>query len=123
METNSETPNESSRAADGVVELPSGGVASSRAARLLERLIRRQLASADGLAAILGISRQRLLKYVAGKTRMPLDSQRRLAGHIVKHVPDLAREARRLELQCEAAERFHSGETTTHMVARPSRFR
>ena len=123
METKPGVPNDSSDAADRPVARPSRRVGSSRVVRLIEQLIRRELATADALSIYLGISRQRLLKYLGGKTRMPLQSQRRLADLIVNQVPELAREAHRLRLQCEAEDLFHARETETHMVAPPARFR
>ena len=115
--------NDSHDAADRSVAIPSLRVGSSRAVRLLQQLIRRQLATAEALSACLGVSPQRLLKYLAGKTRMPLESQRRLADFILDQAPELAREAHRLRLQCEAEELYRTGETETHMVAPPPRFR
>lgn len=54
---------------------------------------------------------------------MPLQTQRRLADLVIGQVPELTREAGRLQLQCKAAELFHAKETETHMTAPPSRFR
>ena len=96
---------------------------SSRAVRLLHQLIVRELASSEWLARALSISSQQLDDYRTGCSRMPLHTQRRLAELIISSVPELAREARRLRLQCRAAEAFHAKETETHMVAPPSPFR
>lgn len=95
----------------------------SRATRLLDQLICRQLATADALARFLGIPPQRFEPYLTGEKRLPLESQRRLAQLISANVPPLAQEAIRLKLQCDAEERFISKETQTHMIAPPSRFR
>ena len=100
-----------------------GRGSTSRATRLLEQLIRRQLATADVLARFLGIPAQRFDSYLSGATRLSLESQRRLAQLISANVPQLAHEALRLKLQCDAEELFHSRETQTHMIAPPSRFR
>lgn len=96
---------------------------TSRATRLLEQLIQRQLATAQELAVFLGIPPQRFEKYLTGTTRLPLQAQRRLAQLIFTNVPRLSREALRLKLQCDAEELYRSRETQTHMVAPPSRFR
>lgn len=96
---------------------------SSRAVRLLQRLIGRELASTEVLAHALSVSSRRLEEYRAGRSPLPLHTQRRLAEIIINAVPELAREARRLQLQCEAARVFHARETTTHMVAPPGPFR
>lgn len=101
----------------------SGRAGNSRATRLLEQLIRLQLATGDELATFLGIPPKRFDKYLAGEKRLPLESQRRLAQLIAANVPQLAREALRLQLQCDAEELFRSKETQTHMIAPPSRFR
>ena len=113
----------SSEHGDGTRAASSGRAGASRAARLLQTLIRRELATVDALSCFLGISRPQLLQYVVGKTRMPLESQRRLADLIGNEVPELAIEANRLRLQCNAEERFRAGETKTHMVAPAHRFR
>lgn len=109
-------------AAQGI-DFPSRRGNSSRAVRLLHELIRQKLATAHALSIYLGLSQRQIRECVAGKTRMPLESQRRLADLVVNHVPALAREGRRLQLQCEAEERFLAGETTRHLVAPPGRFR
>lgn len=95
----------------------------SRAVRLLEQLIVRELASIEGLAGALGISSQQLEEYRSARARIPLQLQRRLAELVISSVPELLREARRLELQCKAEEAFQAKETETHMVAPPGRFR
>lgn len=95
----------------------------SRAVRLLQRLIGRELASAEALARALSISSYQLEEYRTGRSRLPLHTQRRLAELIISSVPELAREAHRLQLQCRAAEAFHAKETETHMVAPPTPFR
>jgi hypothetical protein len=99
------------------------GAVRSRAARLLRALRRREPAALDALTPLLGVSLPGLHDYLEGKSRMPLDAQRRLATFVLNQVPELAREARRLQLQCAAAERFHAGETRTHMIAPAGRFR
>ena len=104
--------------------MPRNGRAStSRATRLLEQVISRQLATADALARFMGIPPQRFDEYLAGEKRLPLESQRRLAQLIAANVPELAREALRLKMQCDAEELFRSKDTQTHMIAPPSRFR
>lgn len=126
-ETNTDVPNEAKynggdAAAQGIgVQRQRGH--RSRAVRLLHELMRRKLATAHALSIYLGLSRSQLRECVAGRTRMPLESQRRLADLVVNQVPALAREGRRLHLQCEAEQRFVAGETTRHLVAPPGRFR
>lgn len=112
-----EMPNESQDAD------PRRGTRAPRAVRLLRDLLRRELASTDALAILLGVSFPKLLEYLEGTSRMPLDAQRRLATLAIDEVPELAREARRLQLQCAAEERFHAGETRTHMIGPAGRFR
>ena len=122
IETNLNVPKESDDA--GRAEARSSRrVGTSRAMELLQQLIHRRLFTADALSLSLGIPHQRLLTYLVGKTRMPLESQRRLADLIVNQAPELAREARRLRLQCEAEELFRARVTKTHMVAPSRRFR
>lgn len=134
MDTNTGMPNDSRDHRERDVAVPSASASSdwmpssgrppkSRAARLLHQLMRRDLATPDALSRFLGISRQRLFECLAGEVRLRLETQRRLADLIVEHVPPLAQEGRRLQLQCDAEERFQSRETTTHMVAPPDRFR
>ena len=94
-----------------------------RAVRLLRELLRRELATTDALVVRLGIPLPKVRESLEGKSRMPLDAQRRLAALVVDRVPELAREARRLQLQCAAEERFLAGETRTHMIAPVGRFR
>lgn len=96
---------------------------TSRATRLLAQLIQRELATAHELAVFLGIPPQRFDKYLTGESRLPLESQRRLAQLLFNNVPQLSREAIRLKLQCDAEELYRSNETQTHMIAPPSRFR
>lgn len=96
---------------------------SSRAVRLLQRLLDRDLANAEWLAAALSVSSQQLEEYRTGYARLPLCAQRRLAELVLESVPELAREAHRLRLQCRAAEVYQAKETETHMVAPPTRFR
>lgn len=96
---------------------------TSRATRLLEQLIRQELANPHALARFLGIPPRQFDEYLTGEKRLPLESQRILAELISAHVPQLAREALRLKLQCDAEELFRSKETQTHMIAPPSRFR
>lgn len=95
----------------------------SRAVRLLQQLIDRELASSEALACALAVSPRQLEEYLTGLSRLPLHSQRRLAELIISSAPELAREARRLRLQCNAAEVFYAKETQTHMIAPPNRFR
>jgi hypothetical protein len=95
----------------------------SRAVRLLDQLIVRELASLEGLARALDISTGHLEQYRAGRSPLPVHFQRRLADLVVSSVPELAREGRRLQLQCKAAEVFYAKETQTHMIAPPNRFR
>lgn len=114
--------NDESNAADQPLEKRSRQY-PSRAARLLQQAIDRELISAEALAYALGISSRQLEKYRTGRSRVPLHAQRRLAELLIGAVPELAREARRLQLQCKAAELFHAKETQIHMVAPPSRFR
>jgi len=101
----------------------SGRARISRAVRLLEQLIVRELASIEGLASALGISCRQLEEYRSGRARIPPQLQRRLAELVTSSVPELRREARRLESQCKAEEAFQAKETETHMVAPPGRFR
>jgi hypothetical protein len=80
----------------------------------------------SSILAASSLNKQKLTgleEYRSGRSRMPLQSQRQLADLIVSEVPALAREARRLQLQCEAEEAFQANETTTHMLAPPNRFR
>ena len=101
----------------------SGRVPRSRVVKLLEQLIVRQLASPEGLADALSVPARQLEDFRSGRCRVPLQVQRRLADLIVDQAPELAREARRLQLQCKAEEAFQARETATHMIAPPSRFR
>ena len=96
---------------------------SSRSVKLLEQLIVRGLPPDATLAHVLGIPQRRLQDCRTGISRMPLRAQRRLAELIITHVPELRREALRLQLQCNAEQTFKAKETETHMVAPPSRFR
>ena len=100
-----------------------GRANTTRATRLLEELIQRQLATDHDLAVFLAIPPQRFGEYLTGERRLPLESKRRLAQLIFTNVPQLSREALRLKLQCDAEELYRSKETQTHMVAPPSRFR
>ena len=96
---------------------------SSRAVRLLQQLIARELASTKWLARALSVSSRQLDEYRTGCSELPLHTQGRLAELIISSVPELAREARRLRLQCRAAATFHAKETQVHMVAPPPPFR
>ena len=129
----SAAPNDASDARDREVALaseqtggarrrPTGRAGKSRAVRLLEQLLEQQLATAESLSALLSLSPRQFRTYLSGRTRMPVDAQRRLAELIVTQVPELRREARRLQLQCDAETRFHAKETKTHMIAPPRRF-
>lgn len=116
-------PNDDRAAAERATQMPGVRARISRAVRLLEQLIVRELASVEGLACALDISSQKLEEYRTGLARLPVELQRRLADLVITSVPELRRDARRLELQCKAEEAFHAKETQTHMVAPPGRFR
>ena len=116
-------PDDDRSAAELIQLTPSVSARSSRAVRLLEQLIVRELASVESLARALSVSSRQLEEYRSGRSRLPLHLQRRLADLVISSVPELAREAWRLQLQCNAAEAFHAKETQTHMIAPPGRFR
>ena len=90
---------------------------NSASARLLSRLLEGGDATVPGLAAALGVTRERLEDFLAVRERMPLPVQLRLALVVEQDAPRLAREARRLRAQALAAAAMSAGTTICH--ARP----
>lgn len=123
MDNDGGMPNDWHDSSGSAASRSKGGAVRQRAVRLLQQLLRRDFVTIDALSVSLSVSPPKLLEYLEGKERMPRDSQRRLAALIVEQVPELASEGRRLQLQCAAEERFHAGETRTHVVAPAGRFR
>lgn len=109
--------------AGGIQKKPSVAARHSRPVRLVEQLLVRELVTTERLARALEVSSRRLEEYRLGLTRMSLQTQGRLAELVISAVPELAREGRRLRLQCKAEEAFRARETQTHMIAPPTRFR
>lgn len=86
---------------------------------LLKLLLLQPPHSSATLANRLSVNIRQLASFAAGTQLMPLDVQERLAHLVTEHEPHLARLARRLRLQIEAARRYHEGQVIGHMTSPP----
>jgi hypothetical protein len=102
---------------------PTGYLRRSRAVRLLEAVTSARAMSPAILANSLAVGPDELADYRAGRSRMPLDRQLRLAMLVLERVPELSRQARTLRSQVAAEVAFHAKATTTHMVSPPKLWR
>jgi len=109
------------RTGNPIVSDPANGVARrSLSRKLLLRVLDVQPdLSRHVLALRLAEHESRLAQYESGERLMPLDVQARLAEFVLMSEPRLARGARHLRLQVQAARRYEAGDVVRHMTSPP----
>jgi hypothetical protein len=90
---------------------------------LLKLLVLRPHGLGATLASELSIGVRQLAAFASGTQLMPIHVQARLATLVIDQHPELARLARRLRHQAEAARRFQDGDVIRHAVSPPARWR
>ena len=90
---------------------------------LLKVLVLRPDGLGAALASELSVGVRQLAAFASGTLLMPIDVQARLAALVITEHPELARFARRLRHQTEAARRFQDGEVIGHRDSAPNMWR
>lgn len=90
---------------------------------LLKLVVLRPDGLGAALASELSVDVRQLAAFASGTQLMPIDVQGRLATLVIDQHPELARLARRLRYQAEAARRFQNGEVISHSASPPNMWR
>lgn len=88
-------------------------------ALLLKLLVMHPELTSATLAERLMVDPRQLAVFASGTQLMPIDVQEQLADFIAVYEPRLARLAKRLRLQAQAARRYQAGEVVRHMTSPP----